>query len=86
MKKNIVLPEKNKETTIIASGFDDERGQFSTSTRIWQWYGYFNQQPSGLNLKERNYSENGIIYINQSYLTIKIAKRCSMETTLYSVK
>ena len=32
MKKNIVLPKKYIETTIIASRFDDENGQVSTST------------------------------------------------------
>ena len=52
MKKNIVFPEKNIETTIIASKLDNENGQVSSSTRIWPQYSYFNQQPISFNMKK----------------------------------
>ena len=75
MKKKMVLPEKKIQATIIASKFDDDSGQVSSSSRIWQQYGYFNQQPSDFNMKKNNYPENSIIYINQGYLTIKNSKK-----------
>ena len=75
MKKNIALPEKVIETTIIASEFDDESGQASTYTRIWQQYGYLKQQSTDFNMKKRNYPENSIIYINQAFLTVKNNKK-----------
>ena len=77
MKKNIVLPEKNIETSIITTKFDNENGQVSTSTRVWPSCGYWMAMATAynFNLKENNHPENSIIYINQAYLTIKNNKR-----------
>ena len=36
-----VLPKKNIETTVIASRLNDDSGQVSSSSRIWQHYVYF---------------------------------------------
>ena len=67
---------KNIETTIIASKFDHENGQVSSSPRIWPQYGCFNQQTTNFNMEKKiSYSENSIIYINQVYLTVKINKK-----------
>ena len=66
-----MLPEKNVQTSIVATKLDDKNGQVSTSTRVWPIYGYFNQQPSDFNLKKNNYPENFIVYINEAYLIIK---------------
>lgn len=67
MKKKTVLPEKNIETIITAFGFDNESGQASTSTRIWQQYGYFNQQ---LQLSDFNMAKK-IIQRTVSSISIK---------------
>lgn len=42
--KNIALPEKNIETTIVASRVNDN-GQVTYCTRIWPEYGYFSNSP-----------------------------------------
>ena len=38
----ILFPEKNVETSIVATKLDDKNGQVSTFTRVWPIYGYFN--------------------------------------------
>ena len=60
-EKNMLL-EKNIEMIIIASRFEDKKGQLSTSIQIWSQYGYFNQQPSDFNIK-KDFKENSSIYI-----------------------
>lgn len=57
-----MLLEKNIEMIIIASRFEDKKGQLSTSIEIWSQYGYFNQQPSDFNIK-KDFKENSSIYI-----------------------
>ena len=52
MKENIILSEKNIETTIIASKFDNENSQVSSSTLVWPQYDYFNQQLTDFNMKK----------------------------------
>lgn len=71
MIKDIVLPEKHIETTIIAFRFDDKSGQVSTSTCIWQQFGYFNQQLSDFNMTKKNYPENSIIYMETTLSLVR---------------
>ena len=68
LTKNISLPEKNIETTIVASEFDDENGQVFSTSRIWPEVGCFN-------MKKVNYPENLVIYVNQAYLTVQNSKK-----------
>ena len=69
-KKNIVLAEKNIETTIIAPKFDSENGQVSTSLRFDQFMGILIKSRV-ISILKKNYREVSIMYINQAYLTVK---------------
>ena len=69
-KKNIVLAEKNIETTIIASKFDSENGQVSTSLRFDQFMGILIKSRV-ISILKKNYREVSIMYINQAYHTVK---------------
>ena len=73
-KKNIVLAEKNIETTIIASKFDSENGQVSTSLRFDQFMGILIKSRV-ISILKKNYREVSIMYINQANLTVKNNKR-----------
>ena len=75
LTKNISFPEKNIETTIVASEFDDENGQIFSTSRIWPEVGYFNNQLTDFNMKKVNYPENLVIYVNQAYLTVQNSKK-----------
>ena len=75
LTKNISFPEKNIETTIVASEFDDENGQVFSTSRIWPEVGYFNNQLTDVNMKKVNYPENLVIYVNQAYLTVQNSKK-----------
>lgn len=75
LTKNISFPEKNIETTIVASEFDDENGQVFSTSRIWPEVGYFNNQLTDFNMKKVNYPENLVIYVNQAYLTVQNSKK-----------
>ena len=75
LTKNISFPEKNIETTIVASEFDDENGQVFSTSRIWPEVGYFNNQLTDFNMKKVNYPDNLVIYVNQAYLTVQNSKK-----------
>ena len=75
LTKNISFLEKNIETTIVASEFDDENGQVFSTSRIWPEIGYFNNQLTNFNMKKVNYPENSVIYVNQAYLTVQNSKK-----------
>ena len=75
LTKNISFPEKDIETTIVASEFDDENGQVFSTSRIWPEVGYFNNQLTDFNMKKVNYPENLVIYVNQVYLTVQNSKK-----------
>ena len=63
LTKNIVLPEQNIETAIVASRFENGNGK--NTTCVWPKHGYFKQQPCDFHMINGNYPENGILYINQ---------------------
>ena len=67
MTKNLVLPEKNIETTIVATKFENGNGK--NTTCMWPEYGYFKQQPCDFGVEKEDFPENSIIYLNQGYLT-----------------
>ena len=69
MRKNLVLPDKNIETTIVATKFENENGK--NITCVWREYGYFKQQSCDFGMEKENFPENSIIYLNQGCLTIK---------------
>ena len=73
MTKNLVLPDKNNETTIMASKFENGNGKSTAS--VWAKYGYFKQQPCDFGIEKENFPKNSIMYINQGYLTIKNHKK-----------
>ena len=72
----MALPEKNIETTIVASKFDDNgQSQVKNCTRIWPEYEHFKQQLCDFHMDKNNFPENWILYIDQGYLTAKDNKR-----------
>ena len=73
MTKNLVLPDKNIETTIVATKFENRNGK--STTRVLPEYGYFKQQSCDFGIEKKKFPENSIIYINQGYLTIKDNKK-----------
>lgn len=73
MTKKLVLPDKNIETTIVATKFGNRNGKNTTS--VWPEYGYFKQQPCDFGIEKKDFPENSIIYIKQGYLTIKDNKK-----------
>ena len=73
LTKNIALPERNTETTIAATRF--ENGHVKNTTCVWPEYGLLKEQPFDFHTDKENIPENSIIYVNQGYLTIKDNKR-----------
>lgn len=73
LTKNIALPERNTETTIAATKF--ENGHVKNTTCVWPEYGLLKEQPFDFHTDKENIPENSIIYVNQGYLTIKDNKR-----------
>ena len=69
MTKKLVLPDKNIETIIVATKFENGNGK--NTTCAWPEYGYFKQQPCDFGMEKENFPENSIIYLSQGYLTIK---------------
>ena len=63
------MPDKNIETTIVATKFENGNGK--NTTCVWPEYGYFKQQPYGFGMEKENFPENSINYLNQGYLTLK---------------
>ena len=64
-----MFPDRNIETTITASNFENGNGK--NTSNILSEYGYFKQQPCDFGMDKENFPEYVIIYINQGYLTIK---------------
>ena len=73
LTKNIALPERNIEVTIVATNF--ENSHVKNTTCVCPKYGHFKQQPCDFHMDKENYPKNNIIYINQGYLTIKDNRR-----------
>lgn len=73
LTKNIILPEQNIQTSIVAT---KELGYERNTKCIWPKCGYFQHQPCDLHMEKENYPENSVIYWNQGYLTIKDNKKC----------
>ena len=71
LTKNLVENEKNIETKVTTSKFNDETGTVTSGSRLWSIFGYFSDQTTNFNMKKVNYPENSIISINQGYLIIK---------------
>ena len=65
-----VVTIKNENKTIKVSG-----------EKIWKKHGFFNAMKPDFNMKEVNYPENTLFYINQGYLTVKRTKRYFVATT-----
>ena len=63
LTKNIALHEKNIDTTIVATKF--ENGVGKNSCAVWPDNSYFKQQPCDFHLDKENIPENSIFYINQ---------------------
>ena len=73
MTKNLVLPEKNTETTIVATKFENGNGK--NIACVWPQYMYFKQTLCDFGMEKENFPDNSIIYVSEVYLTIKDNKK-----------
>ena len=71
MSKATTKNNRNVSTKIVAATFENEIGSEEVSAeRVWQ-YGFFDSQTSDFAMEKVNYLENTILYLNQTYLTVK---------------
>ena len=68
-----MFPDRNIETTITASNFENGNGK--NTSNILSEYGYFKQQSCDFGMDKENFPEYVIIYINQGYQSVKDNKR-----------
>ena len=82
-KANLVLMsmattenDKNVSTEVVAATFENEiRSEEVSGEKVWRNYGYFNARKSDYSMEKVNFPENMLLYINQSYLTVKKYKK-----------
>ena len=76
MSKATTENDKNLSTKIVAATFKNEIGSEEVSgERFWRNYGYFDARKSECSMEKVNFPENSLLYINQSYLTVKKKKK-----------
>ena len=76
MSKTTTENDKNLSTKIVAATFENEVGSEEVSgERFWRNYGYFDARKSECSMEKVNFPENSLLYINQSYLTVKKKKK-----------
>lgn len=73
MRKTLVLPEKNIQTTIVSTKFENGNGKNATCP--WPKYRRFKQHLCDFSMEKENFPENSIKYVSQGYLTIKDNKK-----------
>lgn len=73
MIKKLVLPDKNTETTIVATKFENGNGK--NTTCAWPQYGYSKQTLCDFGMEKENFPDNSIIYVTKVYFTIKDNKK-----------
>ena len=72
MSKATTVNDKYVSTKIVVATFQNEIGSKEVSgERVWRSYGYFDARKSDYSMEKVNFSENTLLYINQSYLTVK---------------
>ena len=72
MSKATTVSDKNVSTKIVAATFENEIGSEEVSgERVWRNYEYFDARKSDYSMEKVNFPENTLLYINQSYLTVK---------------
>ena len=72
MSKATTANDKNLGTKIVATTFENEIGFEEVSEeRVSRKFGYFNARKSSYSMEKVNFPENTLLYMNQSYLTIK---------------
>ena len=71
MSKATTVNDKNVSTKIVVATFQNEIGSKEVSgEQVWRNYGYFEARKSDYSTEKVNFSENTLLYINQSYLTV----------------
>ena len=76
MSKATTVNDKNVSTKIVVATFQNKIGSKEVSgERVWRNYGYFEARKSDYSMEKVNFSENTLLYINQSYLTVKKNKK-----------
>ena len=76
MSKATTVNDKNESTKIVVATFQNKIGSKEVSgERVWRNYGYFEARKSDYSMEKVNFSENTLLYINQSYLTVKKNKK-----------
>ena len=83
MSKAATANDKNLSTKIVAATFENEIGFEEVSEeRVSRKVGYFNTRKSSYSMEKVNFPENTLLYMNQSYLTIKKKKKNFVVTFL----
>ena len=68
--------DKNVSTEVVAATFENEiRCEEVSGEKVWRNYGYVNARKSDYSMEKVNFPENMLLYINQSYLTVKKYKK-----------
>ena len=68
--------DKNISTKIVAATFENEIGSEEVSgEKVWRQFGFFDSRKSNYGMEKVNFPENSLLYINQSYFTVKKKKK-----------
>ena len=67
------MTENDKiSTKIVAATFENEIGSEEVSgEKVWRQFRFFDSRKSNYGMEKVNFPENSLLYINQSYFTVK---------------
>ena len=72
MSKAMTENDKNISTKIVTATFENEIGSEEVSgEKVWRQFGFFDSRKSNYGMEKVNFPENSLLYINQSYFTVK---------------
>lgn len=63
--------DKNVNTEIVLTTFENDIGSGVVSGKVWKKFGYFEAWKPDYSMEKVNFPENILFYLNQSYLSIK---------------
>ena len=76
MTRDATENDRNVSTKTVAATFENYFGSAEVSSeKVWEKFGFFDARKSENSLKKVNFPKNTLIYLNQSYLTVKENKK-----------
>ena len=80
------MKENDKiSTKIVAATFENEIGSEEVSgEKVWRQFRFFDSRKSNYGMEKVNFPENSLLYINQSYFTVKKKKKKFLLSFFYS--